>query len=276
MNKNKVFFNGEGIKIDVTDNGIIIVVQMFKPTKDEVKAFDYPSRIQVKEGMVCGLIFFAVKAGDLDWMDAPYNPLLSIHLSEDGKRRIITAIEEGRGLPVTVGLYGASGLYAFRECVTTHKFAMTFWEDVEKMINAGEGINRHFAVIEYIYGTTTIEQLVGLLNRNYCDLKPAGTASLRKSQYGIIGIRKKEYPGLPEELEEYYFYYPDCGHSIMAIPEILLPEAEKSGNLDSYEVPFPVKYVLEKGYRKHKGFLICDGEYSHEMGLMVPEEYDEW
>ena len=61
--------------------------------------------------------------------------------------------------------------------------------------------------------------------------------------------RGKSYPGLPEELKDFYCYYTDCGHSINAIPECLLQEAIDSGELSDYEAAVPVKYVLEKGYR---------------------------
>ena len=99
---------------------------------------------------------------------------------------------------------------------------------------------------------------------------------MRKSQTGLYGVRKDNYPNLPEELRIFNYYYLDSGHSIVAIPECLLERAEKSGDMEMYEVPFPVKYVLEKGYRLYKGFVVCDAPYSWDFGLMIPEGYDEF
>jgi len=100
---------------------------------------------------------------------------------------------------------------------------------------------------------------------------------MRRSHEGLIGILKDDYLGLPKELEEFNYYYPgDCGHVIMAVPECLLDRAEKSGDLEMYECPFPVKYVLEKGYRLYKGIVVCDGVYDPEHGLMIPEGYEEY
>ena len=56
----------------------------------------------------------------------------------------------------------------------------------------------------------------------------------------------------------------------------LLGEAIKSGNWFDYEVPCPVKYVLEKGYCIENGFLICDAPFDcddNDWCLDVDEEY---
>lgn len=99
---------------------------------------------------------------------------------------------------------------------------------------------------------------------------------MRKSQEGLYGVRKDNYPNLSEELRKFNYYYPDAGHSIVAVPECLLERAEKSGDLEMYEVPFPVKYVLEKGYRLYKGIVVCDAPYNWNYGLEIPSGYDEF
>lgn len=100
---------------------------------------------------------------------------------------------------------------------------------------------------------------------------------MRKSHKGLRGIRKENYPELPEELKEFNYYYNDgvTGHVIMAIPDKLLSEAEEDGDLDMYECPFPVKYVLEKGYRIYKGHIVCEGEYDMTFGLQINKKYFE-
>ena len=59
----------------------------------------------------------------------------------------------------------------------------------------------------------------------------------------------------------------------MAIPECLLKEAEQNGDLDMFECPFPVKYVLEKGYKIYKNHVVCDGKYDSKIGLDIEEKW---
>ena len=102
---------------------------------------------------------------------------------------------------------------------------------------------------------------------------------MRKAHKGLdlSKIWKDDYSNLPEELREFNYYYDDeeTGHVIMAIPECLLNKAEEVGDLDAFECPFPVKYVLEKGYRMYKDHVICEGKYDPVFGLEIEEGYGE-
>lgn len=62
----------------------------------------------------------------------------------------------------------------------------------------------------------------------------------------------------------------------MAIPECKLNEAIEDGDLDMLECPFPVKYVLQKGYRIYEKHVICEAEYHPAFGLSVDEKWDEF
>lgn len=99
---------------------------------------------------------------------------------------------------------------------------------------------------------------------------------MRKSLEDIAHmVQERPYPGqLPEELKPYHYYLLDSGHSIMCVLEIHLRDAK--GNMDDYEVPVPVKYVLEKGYRIVDQYIIVDAEYSKELGLIIDDGYDEY
>lgn len=89
-------------------------------------------------------------------------------------------------------------------------------------------------------------------------------------------VRKDNYPGLPEALEEYNYWIADAGRCIMAIPTALMEEAHANGDLDMFEVPMPVKYVLAKGWTIAYGHVIVEAEYDNTLGLIVPEGYEEW
>lgn len=100
---------------------------------------------------------------------------------------------------------------------------------------------------------------------------------MRRSHVGLRGVTKDNYVGLPEELKDFNYYYNDgeTGHIIMAIPECLLEEAEQNGDLDMFECPFPVKYVLQNGYRIYKNHVICEGKYDDIFGLEIDQKWYE-
>lgn len=97
---------------------------------------------------------------------------------------------------------------------------------------------------------------------------------MRKSLRDIAHmVRRWPYPGqLPDDLRPYNYYILDAGHSIMCVLEAHLEEARKT-NMDDYEIPVPVKYVLEKGYRFVDQYIVVEADYSSEIGLMVDDEY---
>ena len=98
---------------------------------------------------------------------------------------------------------------------------------------------------------------------------------MRKSLEDIAHmVQNRPYPGLPEDLKPYHYYILDSGHSIMCVLEMHLEEAKE--NMDDYEVPVPVKYVLEKGYRLIDGYIIVEADYSSELGLLTDDKYDEY
>ena len=100
---------------------------------------------------------------------------------------------------------------------------------------------------------------------------------MRRSHEGLRGVSKDNYVGLPEELREFNYYYNDgeTGHVIMAIPKCLLGEAEQYGDLELFECPFPVKYVLGNGYDIYKNHVVCEGKYNRNFGLEIEEKWYE-
>lgn len=101
---------------------------------------------------------------------------------------------------------------------------------------------------------------------------------MRKSLQDIAHIVKPiQYPSpLPAEIAHLHCYVMDSGHCILAIPECLLAEAKDEPEL--YEVPLPVKYVIEMGWRALPGTdcITVDVPYDEFFGAKVPEGFEEW
>lgn len=100
---------------------------------------------------------------------------------------------------------------------------------------------------------------------------------MRKSLQDITHMVKNiSYPGqLPDELKPYHYYIADQGHCVMCVLECHLREA-RILNWDDYELPVPVKYILEKGYHKQGDYIIVNVPYDPNIGMVVDEKYYEF
>ena len=90
---------------------------------------------------------------------------------------------------------------------------------------------------------------------------------------GEFLVKGKRYPSqLPPNLEEWYCYTSDGGHSILCLLEGLI----EGGELWQQLCPVPVKTVL-RGWRVQDGFLVATTgfQYDEKIGLITDPEDDE-
>ena len=80
---------------------------------------------------------------------------------------------------------------------------------------------------------------------------------------------------LPEELEMWYCYPIDSGHSIMAMLECHYQDKAQEEPFEDYLMPLPVKQVL-RNYKIVKGFVIVEGEYNENTGAKIYDGDDEY
>lgn len=84
------------------------------------------------------------------------------------------------------------------------------------------------------------------------------------------------YPNIiPNDIISHHVYLLDAGHSIMCVLRMHWDDAAK-GDPNDYELPVPIKYVLEKGYQINGDYIIVDAPYDSELGLDVSDEYYEF
>jgi hypothetical protein len=80
----------------------------------------------------------------------------------------------------------------------------------------------------------------------------------------------KYHSPLPLDLQQFYCYVKDSGHSIL----VLLPHSKEP--YEKHIIPAPVKTVLKRGYAVKNGYVSCDIPYSHLEGLITDEDDDEF
>lgn len=205
----------------------------------------------------------------------PFMDGTKLHIVADGSFYSATVMIEAKGedivLLTTVGCKDETGL----------SFAMKAINDAQKDLTGKELVGCH-PKLPFIMDILTpfcfviADWSIFDDSDNEASEEKAESSTIRRSIEGLSGVRKDNYKNLPEELREFNYYFPDCGHSIMAIPECKLNEAIEDGDLDMFECPFPVKYVLQKGYRIYEKHVICEAEYHPAFGLIIDEKWDEF
>mgnify|MGYP007069919494 CR=1 FL=1 len=91
---------GDGPVFEIDDGGAVLLVFMRNPTEKEVEGFMQGQAFEMRFVEKEGYLFVVFKAGDLPWMDAPYNPRLSINWT----RFDLTENDKDKGLSLTVML----------------------------------------------------------------------------------------------------------------------------------------------------------------------------
>lgn len=87
-------------------------------------------------------------------------------------------------------------------------------------------------------------------------------------------IPEKSYPGnLPVEIQPWYAYYCNSGHSIVCC---LKQYFEPGKDMTSELLPIPVKSVWRGGYEIMDGYIAVDLPYFSEIGLITLSEDEEY
>lgn len=70
---------GEGVIFDIDDDGAKMFILLDRPTEREIAAVRSGQPFQLKLLEKDGILWILSKCGDMQWMDAPYNPRASIY-----------------------------------------------------------------------------------------------------------------------------------------------------------------------------------------------------
>ena len=127
FDKNKTSYSEEGGRIDLTDDGINIILYFHGPHQEEIKSV-MEGNINIGFIKLDSVIFFSLKIGSIPYQTLPY----SIHLS--GNLSSIEYPNEGEGLPATIFLVDSNNgiLKAIRFVGLGNSFSNEFLNAAEK------------------------------------------------------------------------------------------------------------------------------------------------
>lgn len=251
-------------------DGLSLFVLYRSPASKEIRQFEDAGQVRLALFTGEGEIFFAFRAGDGQWMDAPYTP----HV---GLQTFASPDPEGYGFQLAL----VDTMDGVVKAISRGRIPADFSRRVYKVSKAVA--DRFFLQADYqwkiqlissIYSSEKMAECADMTCTIACEAaqeKREKAPAVRRSLLGIAhtACRRSD---LSEKLKAHAYHIPDMGNDIMAVPKTLLDEA-KGKDLFDHEVPIPVNYVLEKGYAIRQGHVIVDAPYALPFGLDVDEEY---
>ena len=72
----------EIVQFDLADDGAFMLVFFKNPKKKEIAQFSSGNSFEIRMTKIKNIIFLMSKIGNLNWIDAPYNPHLSLNFTQ--------------------------------------------------------------------------------------------------------------------------------------------------------------------------------------------------
>lgn len=251
----------ESTRVQIDDSGIAIFVFMRHPEPQEIA--DYEMRAEFQFGIYKsnGVLLFVFKPGSQAWCDAPYNPCIGptprIYNIPDGTGIMLSLVlvDTATGTPVVLRILGLPT-----------RISRLIMQDLAEMLETNLPLDIYATRVFTIQRAYNSEQLAKLATT--CNFTEKDHPKRTPSSRSV-----KPYPGeLPGDLLPYHVYLPDCGHSIMCIPEQFRSEKTR----DNYMVPVAVKWILAHTYTIEDGYVYADVPYSPFIGVSIDDSYYEY
>lgn len=146
----------ECVMFDIADDGATIAVYFDSPTQEEKSAFRSGSSLDVRHIRLHDTLMFLFRFGNLNWMDAPYTPHLSINLSK------IAIPNEGEGLATMIFLFDTrtGRLEETRLVSFSEKYTRKLLGDVIEMKSEPFSPEAYFANLNSVYSRFTTKDLL--------------------------------------------------------------------------------------------------------------------
>lgn len=120
----------EGAYIDVDDAGMQIIILFDGPKPEEIAQFEQEKPFEIRFVTLSDIMMFTLKIGNLNWMDAPYSPHLSLGLTKDFEE-----IKPGEGLAAMLILADARNakIKSMRLLGLSEKFSKEFVSEARRL-----------------------------------------------------------------------------------------------------------------------------------------------
>jgi len=258
-----------------------LVIQVNRMTASEKRALKERTIVRAWQvGNVCGLV---AKVGTMPWMDASINACLqpeeaALFIAKGGNALNYYVLD--RGVIQKIGLFGLhlSGVELLK---ATFRKQLEVGIEGSAWDSALQKVYRRFssdslANLSLAHDARKAEPTPQEVHGSESTAENTSTSTsniVKLAQLEAFAVVGKKYPSpLPSDLEPFYSYMADGGHSIIAVVSDTLDLPEPHMSL----CPVPVKTVMRLGWTVRDGFVWCNVPYSSFLGVLAPEEDREY
>jgi len=148
---------------DLTDGGAYLFVCMNKPSQKEADSFKSDNPFEIRMIKLHNVLFLLFKFGPLKWMDAPYNPHLSLNLTS------LQTPEETQGYALTIYLIDSAigEIQSMRFVGLGHDFSMKIKSEVEDCLKMPFSKAIYDDTLEKLFTSYTTKQLVSMSTESF-------------------------------------------------------------------------------------------------------------
>ena len=152
----------DGGRFELTDSGAMLITTFYWPMKNEIEQFAVDKRFEIRFVQIHDVIMVTAKIGDFHWMDMPYTPHLSQHLTG------LTVPKNDEGLTLQILLFDtATGeLKKIRAIRLGNRFTKGLFKAVMDVKAKPFDIEQYDETVDTIYTTYTTRQLARM-SRDY-------------------------------------------------------------------------------------------------------------
>lgn len=150
--------SAEGVYFEY-DSKATLYANYFSPTEHEIEQFGDDRPIEIRLVVVEKLLFILAKVGDLPWVDAPFNPRLSLNIEAYQQD-----ISDGMEIPLCIYLIDAvmNILRSQRSVRLDTKFSRELQNSCRTLLSEPMTVNEYNDRLKQIYAQYSTEDLVRL------------------------------------------------------------------------------------------------------------------
>ena len=151
------------VHFDLADGGATLIVFFSFPTEKEIEQFSAGKKFEIRFLELYNQIILTTKIGDLQWMDAPYSPHVSEHLTK------LSMPDDNTGLGLTLMLVDSTTgmIKSLRLIGLSSKFTKDFFRTVSQNMSMPFDKTEYDNTLNRIFAAYSTNQLAKM-SMNYC------------------------------------------------------------------------------------------------------------